>query len=102
MHLPHAPLHPLGLPSALALLPLGFGLGCGYFAALRRSVDCLLSARPGAWGLLLLRLAAVVLLLAAGAHWGAFALLALFGGFLLARPLALRSARRAHPAPEAP
>ena len=102
MHLPHSHLHPLALPWALTLLPLGFALGCGYVAALRRSGDCLLGGRPGARGLLLLRLAAVVVLLAAGAQWGAAALLALFGGFLLSRPLALRSARAARSRPKAP
>ncbi|HTT05761.1 MAG TPA: ATP synthase subunit I [Steroidobacteraceae bacterium] len=100
MHLFQPPLQPLALPWALALSPLGFGLGCGYFAVLRRGVACLLTGRPGALALLLARMGTVVLLLALAAHWGAPALLSLFGGFLLARAVALRDAGRVRTAPE--
>ena len=93
MHLPSLHAHgSLGLPWALALVPLGVGLGYAYFAVLRCSVDRLVSARPGAIALLLSRLVASALVLAAAAWWGPAALLALFGGFLIARAVVLRVA----------
>lgn len=102
MHLTLLHSQPLRLPWALTLVPLGFGLGCAYFVALRRGVDRLVSGRPGAMALLLLRLATSALVLAAAARWGPAALLALFGGFLLARPVVLRLAVRTRAAARAP
>lgn len=95
MYLPRSHPHPLMLPWALMLMPLGYALGLAYFAALRRGIGCLLRGRPGALPLLLLRLAGALLLLAAAAHWGAPALLCVFGGFLLARQRALQTSGRA-------
>jgi len=84
----------VAVPSAAALAGLGFGLL--YFLALRRTVDSYLGARG--WlvpaSLTLGRIVAAVALLALAAQLGAAALLCAFLGFLAARALALRTARR--------
>ena len=88
------------LQSALLLLAIGFaGLAAGllYFHLLRRTVVAL-SAGAGWRGPLLFSLARIsgaVLLFGLTAHFGGTALLAAFAGFLTARGVALRQARRA-------
>ena len=89
----------LSLPMSglvLAMILLGFALGLAYFATLQRSV-ALLSARRGALvplALTLLRIAGAVGVLALIARLGALPLLAAFVGFLVARGVMLRAARR--------
>ena len=82
-----------GLACAAAFT--GFAFGLAYFAALRQSVARF--AAEGGWlGLSAFtvgRLIAVGMLLTLAAKLGAAPLLATFLGFLLARFLALRSAR---------
>ena len=84
----------LAIPSAAVA---GLVLGFVYFAALRRTVD-LYSAGHG-WilptSLTLARLAGAVAVFAAVAWLGAAPLLAASLGFLAARAVMLRSARRA-------
>jgi F1-F0 ATPase (N-ATPase) AtpR subunit len=74
----------------------GFLFGLGYFIALRWTVDVLVGGQrrllPVA--LTLGRLAAAILFLGLAARFGALPLLIAFVGFLLARALALRAARR--------
>jgi F1F0 ATPase subunit 2 len=86
------------LPIAFAAA-LGLVLGLAYFRLLRRSVERLAAGRGPAEAavLALARVAAAVLVLWWLAGLGAPALLAGALGFLLARALALRSARRAGP-----
>lgn len=75
----------------------GFAFGLAYFATLKRSV-ALLATRRGWLGpvaLTLGRIGAAVGFLFIAAKLGAAPLLAAFLGFLLARTLALRAARRA-------
>lgn len=83
------------LAAAMALV--GFAFGLVYFRALRRTVD-LLAGRQG-WaapiGLTLARVAGVVVLLTLMARLGALPLLGGFLGFLTARMIAVRHARRA-------
>ncbi len=85
----------LGQAVAMAIAGVAFGLT--YFATLRRSVAAL--AGGGGWvrplALTLARLGAAVVFLALAAKLGAAALIAAFLGFLLARTIALRAARRA-------
>lgn len=93
-----APLLPLvarALPS-LAWLMAGVVFGMAYFALLRISVRSLITPHKGGIVAVLAvaRIAASVALFASAAHWGAAALLAAFGGFLLARTGQLRAARR--------
>jgi F1F0 ATPase subunit 2 len=75
----------------------GTALGLAYFACLRRTVD--LFASGAGWArpvlLTLLRIAGAAGALALAARFGAPALLAAFLGFLLARAIALKGARRA-------
>jgi hypothetical protein len=96
--------------SALAAFSVGAGLifGYGYFVSLRRSVDLYAARRAwlssSIWALV--RIVAAALFFAALARWGAAwlgeaarqwvaaPLLAAFAGFLVARQLAVRSARR--------
>jgi hypothetical protein len=95
MSLPGAPLTPFGLAAMMAVAGILFGLL--YFAALRRSV-ALIAGRGGwlgALALTLARLGAAGAFLFGTAKLGAVPLLAAFAGFLLARAVALRSARRA-------
>lgn len=86
------------LPIAFAAA-IGVMLGLAYFHLLRRSVERLAEGRGRAEAavLALARLAAAVLVLWWLASLGAMPLLAGALGFLLARSLALRSARRAEP-----
>lgn len=83
------------LATAMALA--GFAFGLAYFRALRRTVD-LIAGRQG-WaapiGLSLARLAGAVVLLTLMAQLGALPLLGGFLGFLTARMIAVRLARRA-------
>lgn len=83
-----------GLPLLTAMTGLGFGLV--YFAALRRTAE--LFGSGGGWlgaaGLTLARITGAVALFAAAAWLGAVPLLAAFVGFLSARAIMLRSARR--------
>jgi hypothetical protein len=87
-----APLTVLLVAAGLA----GFILGLAYFAAVQRTA--LLFVAGGGWlapvALTLGRIAAAVLFLALAARLGAAPLLAGFAGFLLARAIALRVARR--------
>jgi hypothetical protein len=82
---------------ALAMAIAGVVFGLIYFATLRRSVAVF--AAGGGWAralaLTLARLCAAVVFLAMAAKLGAAALIAAFLGFLLARTIALRAARRA-------
>lgn len=82
---------------ALAMALTGLALGLLYFRALRRTAD--LFASGGDWRgpvlLSLSRLAAAVIVLGLMAKLGAVPLLAGFFGFLAARMMALRAARRA-------
>ena len=80
-----------------ALVLAGITFGLVYFAALRRTVT-LLAAQRGCFGpatLTLGRIAAIVLFLGFAAQLGALPMLAAFLGFLMARAVALHSARRA-------
>jgi len=83
----------LALIAALA----GLAFGLVYFQALRRTVD--LFAGGCGWlgpvGLTLARIAGAAVFLTFLARFGAIPLLAGFLGFLLARMIALRLARRA-------
>ena len=86
-----------GLRPALALLAVaGFALGVVYFASLRRGVHLAIARQAWlpcmAWGFL--RIAAATLFFTFPVHWGLPAPLAAFAGFLAARTLALRGARR--------
>lgn len=90
----------LAAPLLIALATsIGLMLGLAYFHLLRRSVERLAEGRGRAEAavLALARVAAAVLVLWWLARLGAMALLAGGLGFLLARSLALRSARRAEP-----
>ncbi|MBW4050817.1 MAG: hypothetical protein HIU85_05035 [Proteobacteria bacterium] len=92
--------HPLGAAPWLTLLfaAMGLAFGRAYFAALRRDVAAYTAAEAGAlWrsiGGLLARLAAAAVFFAFTMAWGAWPLLAAFLGFLTARQLALRAARK--------
>lgn len=84
--------HPEPLQQALLGTAAGLAGGGLFFLVLRRNVRLYLGGGP-AWQPLLLhlvRLAALVLLLVATARQGGVALLAMFGGILLARRLVLR------------
>lgn len=74
----------------------GVALGLAYFASLKRSVASFVSG--GRWPRSLAEMAARIGVAAAvllvAAKLGAVPLLALFGGFLLARTLTLRAERR--------
>jgi N-ATPase, AtpR subunit len=74
----------------------GFAFGRAYFAALRRTADLLAGSAtrllPAAWTLA--RLAAAIVFLGGAAKIGALPLLTALAGFLAARGLALRAARR--------
>jgi NhaP-type Na+/H+ or K+/H+ antiporter len=82
---------------ALATALTGFAFGLVYFAALKRTVALYGAGRGwlGPTALTLGRLAVAVVLLVLAARLGAVPLLAAFAGFLAARALALRAARRA-------
>jgi hypothetical protein len=75
----------------------GLAFGWGYFAALRRGIDAH-AARGSVFKSLLwmlARLAAAALFFAFAVRWGAWPLVAAFLGFLAARQIAVRAARRA-------
>jgi hypothetical protein len=78
------------------VMPAGLGLGLLYFAALRRSASLLAHGRH--WrqpiALTLARAGAAVTVLALAARLGATVLLLAFAGFIVARSIALRTARR--------
>ena len=92
-------MHSIGVDPWLAALFAAGGLafGWGYFAALRRGIDA--SAAQGSVSKTLLwmfaRLAAAALFFAFAVRWGAWLLVAAFLGFLAARQIAVRAARRA-------
>jgi hypothetical protein len=74
----------------------GMAFGRAYFATLRRGVAAYAAggAVRGCVGWLLARLIAAALFFAFAVHWGAWPLLAAFLGFLAARWIAVRAARR--------
>ena len=78
-------------------LAAGSAFGFAYFAALRRTVD--LYATAGRWtiaaALTLSRIAAAAGFFAVAARFGATSLLAALLGFLIARGLAVRTAKAA-------
>jgi len=81
---------------AITMALAGFVFGVAYFATLRRTI-VIIATRRGGRGLLVLtlgRISAVVLFLAAAVKLGAAALLAALLGFMLARTVAVRAARR--------
>ncbi len=89
----------LSLAAAVAIgsgaAAAGLLLGCVQFAALRRTVELYRAGRylaPSA--LTLSRLAGAIVFFGLAARLGALPLLSAFLGFLLARRLALRAARR--------
>jgi hypothetical protein len=85
-----------GIAMAVAFAAGGLAVGSVYFAALRCTVDVYATGRgrlvPVA--LTLARIAGVTVFLGFAVSFGALSLLAAFLGFLLARSLALRAARR--------
>ena len=90
----HHLLATLALASGMALAGIAFGLA--YFTALRSSVDlyCAGGSRLGLTALMVGRIGAAALLLGLPVALGALPLLAAFVGFLIARVMALRMARR--------
>ncbi|MEO9901753.1 ATP synthase subunit I [Nisaea sp.] len=82
---------------ALAVAAGSMALGLAYFYALGRTVDALLGERHTAKviGLSLLRLGGAIALLTVLAQFGPVMLLSGFAGFLGARMIATRQARRA-------
>jgi hypothetical protein len=80
---------------ALAMASTGFALGLVYFVALRKSVALFVRGTCwwGASALTIGRVGAAIVFLTLAAKLGAATLLAAFAGFLLARSVALRSAR---------
>ena len=84
----------VGLPLVMAVVGMGFGLT--YFAALRRTAA--LIATQSKWRVPVLltlgRVSAAMILFAFASTLGAATLLAAFTGFLSARAVVLRSARR--------
>lgn len=74
----------------------GFALGLAYFASLLHSIR--FSIARQAWSqytlLALARIAPAGLFFALAARWSLTALLAAFAGFLIARQITVRSARR--------
>lgn len=87
---------PLAAPwLALPFAAMGVALGRSYFAALRRGVAAYTAAQPlRSIGWMLARLAAAALFFAFTVRWGPWSLLGAFAGFLTARQLAVRVARR--------
>ena len=81
---------------AAAWVTAGFGFGLAYFAALRRSVDLYAAGRGPLVPALLtaVRIALAIAVFAVAAKSGATALLGAFAGFLVARAVAVRAARR--------
>jgi hypothetical protein len=83
-------------PAAAGFVAAGFVLGLGYFASLRRGLR--LAVTRGAWLpywlLAIARIVAAALFFSFAVRRGVPALLAMFAGFLIARHLAVRAARR--------
>ena len=92
-------MHSISVDPRLAVLFAAGGLafGWGYFAALRRGIDAYAARGSVLKSLLwmLARLAAAALFFAFAVRWGAWPLVAAFLGFLAARQIAVRAARRA-------
>ncbi|WP_028465681.1 ATP synthase subunit I [Nisaea denitrificans] len=82
---------------ALAVAAGGMALGLAYFFALGRTVDALVGARHTARvvGLTVLRIGGAIALLTVLAQFGPVMLLSGFAGFLGARLITTRRARRA-------
>jgi len=82
--------------AAVAFAALGLLVGLGYFAAMRRTVTLLADGSTwfGPLALTVGRIVVVVALLTLVARFGASPLLAAAIGMLLARAIALRTARR--------
>jgi hypothetical protein len=82
---------------AMTMALIGFAFGVVYFAALHRTVALFAAGRG--WflplALTLGRFGVAIIILGLAAKLGAASLLATFIGFLLARTVALRTARRA-------
>lgn len=82
---------------AVSFAACGLIFGWGYFAALHRGLVAYIghdgAGRAVAW--MLIRLAAAVVFFGFAVRWGAWPLLAAFLGFLTARQIAVRTARRA-------
>ena len=91
-----AALLPLAVPAA-AMAIAGFAFGRLYFAMLRRTVAFFAAGQGWLRPLVLTlgRIGGAVALFAIAARLGAAALMAAFLGFLMARAIALRIARRA-------
>ena len=85
-----------GVSLAFAAALAGLVFGIVHFALLRRAVDLCSVARGrlAAAALTLGRIAAAIVFFGLAARLGALPLLSAFLGFLLARALALRAARR--------
>jgi hypothetical protein len=85
-----------GVSLALVAALAGLVFGLMHFAALRRTVELYNGGRSGlaAAALTLGRIAGTIVYFCLAAKLGALPLLSSFLGFLLARTLALRSARR--------
>jgi len=92
-------MHSIGTEPRLAVLLAAGGLAFGwsYFAALRRGIDAYTAQGSVFKSLLwmLTRAAAAVLFFVFAVRWGAWPLVAAFLGFLAARQIAVRAARRA-------
>ena len=85
-----------GLAFASAWAVAGFGFGLGYFAALLQTVEFYRGGRARLLPIALAfgRIAAAIVFFGLAARFGTLPLLTAFLGFLLARWLALRAARR--------
>lgn len=84
------------IPLVLVSVPAGAMLGLAYFAALRRTVDSLVT-NPSLWviaGLFLARLAILCIIALYAIRFGAVPLLALTGGLLATRSWMVRQARK--------
>jgi hypothetical protein len=89
----------IGLSSSLPALLMAFGglaFGVVYFLILRRTTDLLAAGRgwAGPAGLTMVRIAGAAALFIFAARLGALPLLGGFSGFLAARMIVMRSARR--------
>lgn len=84
------------LPAVMLLATAGFLAGLAYFASLRRGIQLSVARRSWSRYVLLApaRIGAAALFFTFALRWGAPALLAACAGFLAARALAVRSARR--------
>lgn len=83
-------------PAVPVFAAAGFAFGSAYFASLRRGLRTSVAER--AWSsyvlLALARILSAALFLGFAVRWGLPSLLAAFAGFLIARHLAVRAARR--------